>query len=111
MITLMPHRCPDKTNFSVAVGTHPLLKWCQAYRSPAGRAACLLGPHGAPLIQLELPRGATTLEDRPLFDHWDNPTTPERETHGALKTLAPGPPAGVLTSGHYTKCVCRVQYH
>jgi hypothetical protein len=30
---------------------------------------------------------------------------------GALETLAPGPPAGVLTSRYYTKCVCRVQYH
>jgi hypothetical protein len=27
-------------------------------------------------------------------------------SHGALETLAPGPPAGVLNSGHYS--VCRV---
>jgi len=59
---------PDQTNISGADGTHPLLKWCPAYRSPAG--PCLLGHHDlqcshrhcAPLLQ-----GATTTSDR-----WDN---------------------------------------
>ena len=37
--------------------------------------------------------------------------------HGALETLAPGPPAGVLNSGRvgltsgHDQSVCRVQYH
>jgi hypothetical protein len=40
-----------------------------------------------------------------------------QSAHGALETLAPGPPAGVLNSGRvgltsgHDQSVCRVQYH
>jgi hypothetical protein len=34
-----------------------------------------------------------------------------RRTRDSSTGTLPGPPAGVLTSGHYAKRVCRVQYH
>ena len=71
---------PDQTNIIVADGTHPLLKWRPAYRSPAG--PCLLGRHD---LQSSNARTVTarlcSKERRPLLTAGTTSYSIRRECH------------------------------